>query len=114
MGLGDLEQVILLALLRLGGEGHGAGIAAVIEAHTGRAVAPGALYTVLERLQEKGFVEGWIGDATPERGGRRRKVYRLHPEGARALRAWYDGIRGLAQGTGPDLAALAALAEGAR
>jgi DNA-binding PadR family transcriptional regulator len=111
MGLGELEQVILLALVRLGGEGHGAGIATVIEEHAGRVVAPGALYTVLERLQDKGYVEAWIGEGTPARGGRRRKVYRLLPEGARAVRGWYDSIRDLGDGV---RARMDALSEGAR
>ena len=110
MALGDLEQVILFALARLHGEAHGAAIVEEIEEHSGRRVAPGALYTVLDRLQEKGFVEGWIGDSAPERGGRRRKVYRLLPEGAQELRAWYAGIQGLAAGT---LGRLDAIAEGA-
>ncbi len=109
--LGELEQVVLLALVRLDGEGHGAAIALELEERAGRRVAPGALYTVLDRLQEKGYVEAWIGDTTPERGGRRRKVYRVLPAGARALRAWYDGIRELADGA---LARMDALVEGAR
>jgi len=107
MALGELERVVLLALARLDGEGHGAAIATVLEERTGRRVAPGALYTVLDRLQEKGCVEAWIGDSTPERGGRRRKVYRLLPSGAREAREWYDGIRDLAAGTGARLDSLA-------
>ncbi len=99
MSLGDLEQVILFSLLRLDGEGHGASIALQIEEFTGRRVSPGALYTVLERLANKGFVESWIGGSTPDRGGRRRKVYRLLPEGARVLLEWYRGIQGIAEGT---------------
>lgn len=99
MGLGDFEQVILFALVRLTGEAHGAAIAAEIEERTGRRVAPGALYTVLDRLEAKGFVESWIGDSTPERGGRKRKMYRMLPEGARELREWYKGIREIASGS---------------
>ena len=107
MSLGELEQLILLALVRLEGEGHGAAIAFELEERAGRRVAPGALYTILERLQEKGYVEAWIGDSTPERGGRRRKVYRLLPEGAREVRAWYAGVRELASGTAERLDLLA-------
>ena len=99
MLLGEFEQVILFALVRLEGEAHGAAIAVEIEERTGRSVSPGALYTVLDRLEAKGFVESWIGDSTPERGGRRRKVYRMMPEGARALREWYRGIREIALGS---------------
>lgn len=109
--LGELEQMILLALVRLDGEAHGAAIALELEDRAGRSVTPGALYTVLERLQDKGYVDAWIGDSTPERGGRRRKVYRLLPAGARELRAWYHGIRELADGA---VARMEALAEEAR
>jgi PadR family transcriptional regulator, regulatory protein PadR len=96
--LGDLEQVVLFALVRQGGESHGAPLVREIEAHTARRVSPGALYTVLDRLQTKGYVESWIGDSIPDRGGRRRKVYRIRPEGAAALREWYDGIQDMASG----------------
>ena len=107
MALGELEQMVLLTLARLGGEGHGATIAAELEDRAGRRVSPGALYTVLDRLQDKGCVEAWIGDSTPERGGRRRKVYRLLPAGAREVREWYSGISELAAGTGRCLDQLA-------
>ena len=98
MALGELEQVVLFAIVRLDGESHGAAIIEKIEDGTGKRVSPGALYTVLDRLETKGFVQSWIGDSTPERGGRRRKVYKILPEGARALRDWYKGIRGMASG----------------
>ena len=107
--LGDLEQVVLFALVRLGGETHGAPVVLEIEEHTGRRVSPGALYTVLDRLEVKGYVESWIGDSAPARGGRRRKVYRIQPQGAAALRDWYGGIRGMASGV---LTLLDGLAEG--
>lgn len=107
MALGDLEQVVLFGIVRLRGEAHGAAIVEQIEAATGRRVAPGALYTVLDRLEEKGLVESWIGHSTPARGGRRRKVYKIRPAGARALQEWYDGIRALASGTGARLEDLA-------
>jgi PadR family transcriptional regulator PadR len=98
MALGDLEQLILFALIRTGGEAHGAEIISEIERQTGRSVSPGALYTVLDRLSGKGYVESWIGDSTPDRGGRRRRVYRIEPVGARVLRAWYGGIQRLSSG----------------
>jgi len=99
MKLGNLEQLILFALLRLGGESHGAAIITEIEEHTGRSISPGALYTVLDRLTAKEFVESWIGDSLPTRGGRRRRVYHLMPLGAMALRTWYTGIQRLSAGT---------------
>ncbi len=109
MSLGELEQVVLFAVVRLGGETHGAPVVEEIEERTGRRVSPGALYTVLDRLETKGFVESWIGDTVPDRGGRRRRVYRIQPEGARALREWYGGIRNMASGL---LTQLDHLAEG--
>lgn len=105
--LGELEQMVLLVLVRLDGEVHGAAIALELEERAGRRVSPGALYTVLERLQDKGFVEAWIGDSTPERGGRRRKMYRVLPAGARELRSWYRGIRELAEGAAARMETLA-------
>lgn len=105
--LGDLEQVILFALARLKGEAHGAAIAREIETRAGRHVSPGGLYTVLDRLEAKGLVTSWIGESTPERGGRRRREYRLEPAGARELRKWYRAIKEIAVGTGPVLDALA-------
>jgi PadR family transcriptional regulator PadR len=105
--LGEFEQVLLFALLRLGEEPHGAAIVREIEARTGRRVSPGALYTALERLEQKGLVESWIGDSTPERGGRRRRCYRLLPAGARALRASFAALRSMAAGVSAKLDALA-------
>jgi DNA-binding PadR family transcriptional regulator len=98
MPLGEFEQIVLFALARRNGEGHGAAIVEEIETRAGRRVSPGALYTVLDRLEAKGMVESWIGDSTPERGGRRRKVYRLLPEGARELLASYESLRKMASG----------------
>jgi DNA-binding PadR family transcriptional regulator len=108
MALGELEQAVLFACVRLRQPSHGAEIIGEIEARTGKAVAPGALYTVLDRLEAKGFVRSWIGDSTPARGGRRRKVYEILPEGAAELRDWYAGIRELAAGTLAHLDRLAA------
>ncbi|MGD2047171.1 MAG: PadR family transcriptional regulator [Gemmatimonadota bacterium] len=107
MALGELEQVVLFAVVRLRGESHGAAIIGAIEEKTGKRVSPGALYTVLDRLEGKGLVESWLGDSTPERGGRRRKVYRILPQGAEELRAWYRGIQSLASGALPLLDQLA-------
>lgn len=99
MPLGEFEQVVLFALARMEGQSHGAEIVEEIDARTGRRVSPGALYTVLDRLEAKGMVESWIGDSTPQRGGRRRKVYRLLPTGARELRATYENLRRMATGS---------------
>ncbi len=96
---GDFEKLILFALLHLGEEAYGASIQREITARTGREVAVGALYTALQRLERRGWVLGRMGAPTPERGGRRKKHYRLQPAGARALSNAYDSLLRMAAGT---------------
>jgi DNA-binding PadR family transcriptional regulator len=105
--VGEFEQILLFALVRRGGEAHGAALTEEIEARGGRSISPGALYTALDRMEGKGWVVSWIGESTPERGGRRRKMYRLLPAGARELRGAYDELRRMASGTLARLDALA-------
>ena len=85
-GLGEFEQMVLLAIARLGGEAYGIPIVEEIEGRTGRSVARAAVYITLRRLEEKGFVSSWMSDPTPERGGKARRYVKLEPKGARALR----------------------------
>lgn len=84
--LGEVEHLILLAIVRLGDAAYGVTIRQEIEQRTGRELAIGALYTALERLARKGFVRSSLSDPTPLRGGRSRRYYRLKPAGASALR----------------------------
>jgi len=70
---GSFEQLVLLALMRLGADGYGVSIADDIAERTRRDVSLGAVYKTLERLEDKGLVASRIGDPTPERGGRRKK-----------------------------------------
>jgi DNA-binding PadR family transcriptional regulator len=107
MHLGEFEQLLLFALVRLDCEAHGASISSEISARTGRQVSPGAVYTALDRLETRGFVESWIGEATEERGGRRRKYYRLLPAGARSLQRSYGSLRQMAAGALAKLDSLA-------
>jgi DNA-binding PadR family transcriptional regulator len=85
-GLGEFEQLVLLAIVHLRGEAYGTPIVEEIERRTGRSVARAAVYVTLRRLEEKGFVTSRIGDPTPERGGKARRYVRIEAEGARALR----------------------------
>jgi PadR family transcriptional regulator PadR len=85
-GLGEFEQFVLLAILHLGGESYGVPIVDEIERRTGRSVSRPAVYVTLRRLEEKGYVSSWMGDPTPERGGKPRRHVKLEPEGKRALR----------------------------
>jgi PadR family transcriptional regulator PadR len=101
--LGEFEQIVLVVLARLGGESYGPPIRREIERSTGRSVAVGTIYATLARLEAKGVVESWIGDPTPERGGRRKHHFRLTASGAAALRHTYQVWRGLWEGLTADL-----------
>lgn len=96
--LGDLEQLVLLALLRLGNEAFGIAVQEEIEARTRREVSLGATYTTLARLEQKGLIASRIGDPTPVRGGRRKKHYRVLPAGRRALAAALADLASMSRG----------------
>jgi DNA-binding PadR family transcriptional regulator len=83
--LGEFEQVVLLAIARLGEGAYGVPVRAEIEKRAKRRVTIGALYATLDRLEAKGYVESWFADPTPQRGGRSKRCFRLLPEGAAAL-----------------------------
>lgn len=83
--LTDFELMILLAVLRVD-QPYGVTIAREIETTAGRRVLLGAVYTALDRLEERGLVESSIGDPTPERGGRARRYFRLTGRGLQAIK----------------------------
>lgn len=111
--LGDFEQLLLFALLRLEGDAYGVTIRRDVERRTGRPVSLGAVYTALRRLERRGLVRSHVGEPTPERGGRRKRYYRLEPGGARALRTSYEELIAMSRGLAPKLARLAAEARSA-
>ncbi len=84
--MGEFEQLVLLALLRLGNDAYGMEVREEIERRTGREVSYGAVYTTLDRLGRKGFVSHRMGESTAERGGRARKYFAVRPAGREALR----------------------------
>jgi PadR family transcriptional regulator, regulatory protein PadR len=84
--LGEFEQIVLLAVLRLGDEAYTVPILEQIETQTGRKVARGALYTALDRLETKGCLRSRVGQPLPERGGRARRFFTVTPAAVRALR----------------------------
>ena len=90
--LGELEQIVLLALIRLGDNAYGVPIRQEIERRTQRSLSIGALYRTLERLEDKGFVSSRTGDPTPERGGRAKRFFRAQPPGLRVLRRTRDAL----------------------
>jgi PadR family transcriptional regulator, regulatory protein PadR len=100
-GLGEFEQMVLLAIARLEGEAYGVPIVEDIERRTGRSVARAAVYITLRRLEEKGFVSSWMSDPTPERGGKGRRCVKLEAEGVRALREARRAAERMWQGLDP-------------
>jgi DNA-binding PadR family transcriptional regulator len=83
--IAEFEELVLLAILKLGEEAYGAAIHEVLE-DVGRRVSIGALYTTLSRIEGKGLVSSWIGEPTSERGGRAKKYFKVRSSGERALR----------------------------
>jgi DNA-binding PadR family transcriptional regulator len=98
--LGEFEQLILLALLRLAPNAYGVTIVQEIERRTGRRIAVGAVYTSLARLEKKGYVAYEVGAPLPERGGRRKKLYRIEPAGAAALNRSFESLSRMVEGLG--------------
>ncbi len=84
--LGSFEEVILLTLLRLGENAYGVTVRQTVEEVTGRSASIGAIYATLDRLEEKGYVSSRQGEATPERGGRAKRYFKLEGAGLAALR----------------------------
>jgi DNA-binding PadR family transcriptional regulator len=97
--LGELEQMVLLAILQLDDQAFGTNVMDELARRVERQVSRGALYVTLDRLEEKGMLTSVIGDPTPRRGGRPRRYLTVTPEGVSALRksraAWmslWDGL----------------------
>ena len=98
MNLGEFEQVVLLAILRLGDRAYAIPIREEIEERTGRSVARGALYTALERLETKRCLRSRMSDPLPERGGRSRRYFTVTPAGMAAIRASRRNLMKMWQG----------------
>jgi len=84
--LGEFEVVVLMAVLHLGGDAYGSTIRDEIERRSDRQVSRGAVYITLERLQEKGLLASKMGETTPGRGGRPKRLFRVTPAGVKAVR----------------------------
>ena len=83
--LGEFELMILLTVIHLGEEAYGVPISREMEKQRRRGVSVGSVYAALERLEQKGLVKSEIGDATPERGGKAKRYFRVTREGLRQL-----------------------------
>jgi PadR family transcriptional regulator PadR len=96
--LGEFEYLLVTAAAGLGDEAYGAAIRQEIAATTGRKCSIGALYTTIERLENKGLLKTWMGDATPQRGGRAKRMVRVTPKGVEAARDFYDAVMRVSRG----------------
>src|SRR5664279_1773801 len=101
--LGELEQLVLLALLRLGDRAYGVAVQREIAARAKRSLSFATIYTTLNRLEEKGLVTTRLGEATAERGGRRKTYYSLSTTGRAAVKASLKALRTMSAGLGAAL-----------
>ena len=98
VNLGEFEQIVLLAILRLDTAAYGAAIRHEIESCAQRTVSAGALYTTLMRLEHKQLVASSLGDPTPERGGKAKRFYSVTGAGRAAITAAQRAYRSLMNG----------------
>ncbi len=90
--LGEFEYVVVTTAAGLGGNAYGAAIREEIERVMHRNCSIGALYTTIERLEAKGLLQTWMGESTPQRGGRAKRMVRVTPEGMQAAKEFYDAM----------------------
>lgn len=93
--LGEFEEVLMLLVGILDHDAYAFRIAAEFKAQTGRAVSIGAVHSTLDRLEKKGFLNSAMGNATSERGGRRKRIFKITALGKRVMKAAYEFKSGL-------------------
>ena len=98
MTIGEFEYLLLTAAARLGEQAYGAAIRREIEGATKRRCSIGALYITLDRLETKGLLKTWMGDATPQRGGRAKRMVRVTAKGIQAATAFYNAVTRVSRG----------------
>ena len=96
--LGGFENLLLLVILRLDDRAYGVAIRHELLDQAQKDVAIGAIYTGLDRLEQKGFVKSWTGEPTPERGGRAKKFYGVTAQGKKALQETHRAVQRLSIG----------------
>lgn len=96
--LGEFEQMLLLAVMRLRKEAYGVGLMQELESRAGRRVSRGSVYVTLDRMEDKGWITSEISASRPERGGRPRRIVRVTPAGVDALRKSREALLSLWDG----------------
>lgn len=102
--LGGFQQLVMLAVMRLGEQAYGAEIQRDIEETAGRSVSISTIYVTLDRLQRRGLMSSWLGEPTSVRGGKAKRFYRLTAEGRETLHATREQLERMWHGlqTGPE------------
>ena len=80
------EEMVLLAIWRLGDEAYGVPVRRQIRKDTGKDYTYGTLYGILRQMEHKGFIQKKMGDPLPKKGGRSKAYFRITPEGIQALK----------------------------
>ncbi|MBV9886205.1 MAG: PadR family transcriptional regulator [Acidobacteria bacterium] len=96
--LGEFEYLLISAAAGLGDEAYGAAIREELERHTGRKCSIGALYTTIDRLETKGLLKTFMGEATAQRGGRAKRMVRVTPKGVQAASDFYHAVTSVSRG----------------
>lgn len=99
--IGEFEQLVLMSILRLGAQAYGATVRDEIADRVGRDVSLSAIYTTLERLEDKKLLRSRMGEPTAQRGGRRKRYFALTAAGERALQASWQRLKRAAEGLEP-------------
>lgn len=99
--LGEFEQLVLLACLRLGGDAYTVRVIEELEARAGRSVSHATVYVALKRLEKKGFVTSALGASTPARGGRPKRYFHVEPQAIPLLRESRDALLRMWSGLEP-------------
>ena len=100
---GEFELLVLLAVLQAGDDAYAVSVRKEIERRTGRDVSRGAVYVTLDRLEKKGYLRTWLGDPTPERGGKAKRFYAVKRAGIAAIKASERALRAMREGLDPEL-----------
>jgi DNA-binding PadR family transcriptional regulator len=98
MQLGEFEYLMLTAVARLGDGAYGVAIRQEIEDATGHPCSLGALYTTIDRLESKGLIRTSMGDPTPQRGGRPKRMVRITAKGTQAASDFYNAVMRVSRG----------------
>ena len=96
--IGEFEYLILAAAVQIGEDAYGAAIRETVEQATAAPCSIGALYTTLDRLERKGLIKTHMGDPTPQRGGRPKRMVRITAQGTCAASEFYETVRRVSRG----------------